>query len=463
MSTTFRNETDSFGNIQVEDKYYWGASTQRSLKFFHIGEEKMPLRLIRAFALQKTAAALANLELGLLPKNFAEAILHSLDQIIARKMDDHFPLSVWQTGSGTQTNMNLNEVIANMANERLGERTRGTKSPIHPNDHVNKSQSSNDSFPTAMNIAVALAANNELLPALNKLYKVLNKKSKEWDLIVKIGRTHLQDATPMTLGQEFSGFAAQIKYNISRIKLALEDVYYLAQGGTAVGTGINCHKDFAKTFVQKIKEITNLPFKTATNKFESLACHDGLVNFSGALNTLAISLMKIANDVRLLASGPRCGLGEILLPENEPGSSIMPGKVNPTQCEALSMVSAQVIGNHTTVSIAGASGHLQLNVFKPVIIYNLLQSIRLLSDSMSSFADNCAKDIQANLGRIEDFKNNSLMLVTSLAPEIGYDDASKIAKKAFRENKTLKEAAMALKLISEEKFDKLIEAAKKNI
>jgi len=463
MSTKFRNETDSFGNIQVEDQYYWGASTQRSLKFFHIGEEKMPLKLIRTFAFQKTAAALANLELGLLPKNFAEAILYSLQQIIAGKMDKHFPLSVWQTGSGTQTNMNLNEVIANMANEQLGEKVKGTKSPIHPNDHVNKSQSSNDSFPTAMNIAVALAANNDLLPALDKLHKILIHKSEEWDLIVKIGRTHLQDATPVTLGQEFSSFAAQIKYNISRIKVALEDVYYLAQGGTAVGTGINCHKDFAKIFIQKINELTNLPFKTATNKFESLACHDGLVNFSGTLNTLAVSLMKIANDIRLLASGPRCGLGEISLPENEPGSSIMPGKVNPTQCEALSMVSAQVIGNHTTISIAGSNGHLQLNVFKPVIIYNLLQSIRLLSDSISSFADNCVKDIQPNLDRIEDFKNNSLMLVTSLAPEIGYDNAAKIAKKAFHENTTLKQAAMSLKFISEERFDELIEVAKKSI
>jgi fumarate hydratase class II len=456
--TKFRNEIDSFGAIEVEDKYYWGAQTQRSLHFFNIGDEKMPLELIYAFALQKQAAAMANSDLGLLNNEMTKAIIDATKKILAKEMNEHFPLSVWQTGSGTQTNMNLNEVIANIANENLGQKERGTKFPIHPNDHVNKSQSSNDSFPTAMNIAICIAVNNTLLPSLNLIKNALNSKVKQWQQITKIGRTHLQDATPVTLGQEFSAFEAQIEYNIARINSALEEVYYLAQGGTAVGTGINCHEKFPQKFVEKIINLTKLPFKTAGNKFESLATHDSLVNFSATLNTLAVSLMKIANDIRLLASGPRCGLGEIHLPENEPGSSIMPGKVNPTQCEALTMICAQIMGNHTAISIAGASGHLQLNVFKPVIIYNLLQSIRLLSDGMQSFTSHCIEGIEPNLDRIEYLKNKSLMLVTALNSKIGYDNAAKIAKKAFKENLTLKEAALSLGLVSEADFDRIVRA-----
>jgi fumarate hydratase class II len=457
-SVIFRKETDSLGDIDVEDKYYWGAQTQRSLKFFHIGDEKMPLKLIHAFALQKKAAALANLDLGLLDKNLTDAIVKASDEILLGKLNEHFPLSVWQTGSGTQTNMNLNEVIANVANEMLGQETRGTKFPVHPNDHVNKCQSSNDSFPTAMNIAVCTAVNQYLLPSLKHCENTLKEQSEKWSKIIKIGRTHLQDATPMTLGQEFSAFAAQIKYSISRINNSLAEVYYLAQGGTAVGTGVNSHEKFAEKFVEKINSLTNLPFKSASNKFESLATHDSLVNFSGALNTLATSLMKIANDIRLLASGPRCGIGEIHLPENEPGSSIMPGKINPTQSEALTMICAQVIGNHTTISIAGSLGHLQLNVFKPVIILNILQSIKLLSEGIQSFTDNCVVGIDPNINRIEELKNKSLMLVTALNSKIGYDNAAKIAKKAFAENLTLKESALALGLVSAEEFDSLVRA-----
>lgn len=456
MAQVFRKETDSLGSIDVEDKYYWGAQTQRSLQFFHIGQDKIPLRLIYAFALQKKAAAMANLDLKLLDSKVVDAILWAADKILAGQMSDNFPLSVWQTGSGTQTNMNLNEVIANLANEKLGEKNKGTKSPVHPNDHVNKGQSSNDSFPTAMNIAVCLSVNQELLPSLEVLQKALEQKSLEWEKIIKIGRTHLQDATPMTLGQEFSAFSAQVQYNYTRIKHALSQVYFLAQGGTAVGTGINAHPLFSEKFILHICKLTNLPFKTAGNKFESLSSHDSLVYFSGALNTLACSLMKIANDIRLLGSGPRCGFGELHLPENEPGSSIMPGKINPTQCEALTMICAKVIGNHTTVSIAGASGHLQLNVFKPLIIDTLLQSITLLSDGMKSFCDNCINGIEPNVDRLQELTNKSLMLVTALNSKIGYDNAAKIAKKAFHENLTLKQAAIALNLVSHDDFDRLV-------
>ena len=431
----YRKEFDSFGEIAVEDKYYWGASTERSLKFFKIGVEKIPLNVIYAFAAQKKAAAMANKRLGLLASNLADAIADSSQKIIDGLMDEHFQLSVWQTGSGTQTNMNLNEVIANLANEQLGGK-KGAKSPVHPNDHVNKGQSSNDSFPTVMNIAT----------------------SAEFANLVKIGRTHLQDATPITLGQEFSAFSAQIVYNYQRISKALEDVFYLAQGGTAVGTGANSHKNFATFFIEELNKITNLAFKSAANKFEALASHDGLVNLSGALNTLAASLMKIANDIRLLSSGPRCGFAELHLPENEPGSSIMPGKVNPTQAEALAMICAQVMGNHVTISIAGASGHLQLNVFKPVIIYNLLQSIKLLSDGVQSFMTHCLVGIEANVDRIDELKNKSLMLVTALSPKIGYDKAAMIAKCAFKENLTLKEASNKLGFISQEEFDQLVKA-----
>ena len=453
----YRKEFDSFGEIAVEDKYYWGASTERSLKFFKIGVEKIPLNVIYAFAAQKKAAAIANKRLGLLASNLADAIADSSQKIIDGLMDEHFQLSVWQTGSGTQTNMNLNEVIANLANEQLGGK-KGAKSPVHPNDHVNKGQSSNDSFPTVMNIATCIEVSSHLLPALKNFSQALDCKSAEFANLVKIGRTHLQDATPITLGQEFSAFSAQIVYNYQRISKALEDVFYLAQGGTAVGTGANSHKNFATFFIEELNKITNLAFKSAANKFEALASHDGLVNLSGALNTLAASLMKIANDIRLLSSGPRCGFAELHLPENEPGSSIMPGKVNPTQAEALAMICAQVMGNHVTISIAGASGHLQLNVFKPVIIYNLLQSIKLLSDGVQSFMTHCLVGIEANVDRIDELKNKSLMLVTALSPKIGYDKAAMIAKCAFKENLTLKEASNKLGFISQEEFDQLVKA-----
>jgi fumarate hydratase class II len=456
MSQIFRKEVDSLGSIDVDDRYYWGAQTQRSLKFFDIGSEKMPARLIHAFALQKKAATLANLDLGLLDRDLGGAIIWGVDRILANEMNDNFPLSVWQTGSGTQTNMNLNEVIANLANEKLGSKSKGTKSPVHPNDHVNKGQSSNDSFPTAMNISVCLSVYEELLPALRSLEGILRHKSSQWEELIKIGRTHLQDATPMTLGQEFLAFSAQMQYNYTRIKQALNEVYFLAQGGTAVGTGVNTHPLFSQKFILHICNLTNLPFKTASNKFESLSSHDSLMHLSGTLNTLAGSLMKIANDIRLLGSGPRCGFGELRLPENEPGSSIMPGKVNPTQCEALTMICAKVIGNHTSISIAAASGHLQLNVFKPLIIDSLLQSIILLSDGMRSFADNCVCGIEPNVSRLNELKDKSLMLVAALNSKIGYDNAAKIAKKAFHENLTLKQAAMELGLISEYDFDKLV-------
>lgn len=451
----YRIETDSFGEIKVEDHFYFGAQTQRSFENFKIGTETMPLPLIHALAYLKKAAAIANSYLGALKPELADSIIAAADSIIDGEFDQHFPLVVWQTGSGTQTNMNMNEVIANIASESMGGK-RGDKAPVHPNDHVNMGQSSNDSFPTAMNIATALFANKELIPALKNLQKALDKKAQEWQNIVKIGRTHLQDATPITLGQEFSGYRAQIEYGIERIKSALTRVYYLAQGGTAVGTGLNCQKGFTEKFATEIAKATSLPFITAPNKFEALASNDALVEFSGALNVLAVSLMKIANDIRLLGSGPRCGFGELNLPENEPGSSIMPGKVNPTQCEAVTMVCAQVMGNHTTVTIAGANGHLELNVFKPVIIYNVLQSMRLLSDSMNSFVAHCIDGLEANTDRINELRDRSLMLVTALNPHIGYDNAAKIAKKAHKDRSSLKEAAIALKLLTAEEFDKYV-------
>lgn len=451
----YRIETDSFGEIKVEDRFYFGAQTQRSLENFKIGTEVMPLPLIQALAHLKKAAAIANLHLGALKPELADAIIAAADSIIDGEFDQHFPLVVWQTGSGTQTNMNMNEVIANIASESMGGK-RGDKAPVHPNDHVNMGQSSNDSFPTAMNIATAISANKELMPALQNLQKALDKKAKEWKDIVKIGRTHLQDATPITLGQEFSGYKTQIEYGIERVKSSLTRVYFLAQGGTAVGTGLNCKKGFAEKFAEEIAKATGLPFVTAPNKFEALASNDALVEFSGALNVLAVSLMKIANDIRLLGSGPRCGFGELHLPENEPGSSIMPGKVNPTQCEALTMVCAQVMGNHMAVTIAGANGHLELNVFKPVMIYNVLQSIRLLADAMNSFVTHCVDGIEVNKDRIDELLGRSLMLVTALNPYIGYDNAAKIAKKAHKDGSSLKEAAIALKLLSAEEFDQYV-------
>lgn len=453
--SNYRIETDSFGEIKVQDQYYWGAQTERSLQNFKIGTHKMPQDLLHALAILKKCAALVNADLGKLSHDIAAEISLAADLVLQGNMAEHFPLVVWQTGSGTQTNMNMNEVLASIVNEKLTGK-RGGKSPVHPNDHVNMSQSSNDSFPTAMHIATILATKRKLLPALATLKEVLAKKTKDFSQIVKIGRTHMQDATPMTLGQEFSGYAAQIFYTMERIEKSLRHLYFLAQGGTAVGTGINCPKDFAEKFAVKVAEYTGLPFQTAPNKFEALATNDALVEFSGSLNNAAVSLMKIANDIRLLGSGPRCGLGELLLPENEPGSSIMPGKVNPTQCEAVTMVCAQVMGNNVAVTIAGSNGHLQLNVFKPVIIYNILESINLLSDAVISFVDHCINGLEANTNRINELKDKSLMLVTALNAHIGYDNAAKIAKKAHHEGKTLKEAAIELKLLTAEQFDEWV-------
>jgi len=441
--------------VQVPADKYWGAQTQRSFENFKIGTEKMPLPLIRALGVQKKAAALANMELGALDKKIGEAIIKASEEVMDGSLNDHFPLAVWQTGSGTQTNMNINEVVANRAIEILGG-TIGSKKPVHPNDHVNYGQSSNDTFPTVMHISAVEQIHHQLIPALEHLEEALGKKADEFMKIIKIGRTHLQDATPVTLGQEFSGYAKQIEYGIERIKATLPRLSQLAQGGTAVGTGLNCKKGFAELFAKKTSEITGIPFTTAENKFEAMAAHDAIVEASGATNTIAASLMKIANDIRLLGSGPRCGIGEIHLPENEPGSSIMPGKVNPTQSEAMTMVCTQVMGNHVTITIAGSNGHFELNVFKPVLIYNLLQSIRLLADACRSFTDNCVAGIDPNTERIKKLLNDSLMLVTALNPVIGYDNAAKIAKKALRDGKTLKEVAIELKLLSAEEFDKAV-------
>ena len=447
-----RTESDSFGSIQVPAKRYWGAQTQRSLKNFDIGGERMPLPAVHAFGVVKMAAARCNMALGAMPKRLGNAIVRAAREVADGKLDEHFPLVVWQTGSGTQSNMNANEVISNRAIEILGGKM-GSKAPVHPNDHCNMGQSSNDTFPTVMHVAAVNQIYGELLPALAYLHGALALKTREWRRIIKIGRTHLQDATPLTLGQEFSGYAAQVQNGIARVKGTLPRLSALAQGGTAVGTGLNAAKGFDKMMAAEIAKISGHPFKTAANKFEALAAHDAIVEASGALNVLAASLMKIGNDVRLLGSGPRSGLGELSLPENEPGSSIMPGKVNPTQAEALTMVAAQVMGNHTTISIAGASGHMELNVFKPVLIYNLLQSIKLLADASRSFTDNCIAGIEPNLERIDDLMARSLMLVTALAPHIGYDNAANIAKHAHKHGLTLKEAALALKLVTAQEFD----------
>ncbi|HXP72691.1 MAG TPA: class II fumarate hydratase [Stellaceae bacterium] len=450
-----RVERDTMGAVEVPADRYWGAQTERSLENFPIGTERMPLALIHAFGLQKKAAALANMSLGDLPERPGRAIVTAADEVIAGRLDEHFPLVVWQTGSGTQTNMNANEVIANRAIELLGG-ALGSKTPVHPNDHVNMSQSSNDSFPTAMHIATATEIHQRLLPALRHLQQALAERSRAFSDIVKIGRTHLQDATPVTLGQEFSAYARQIELGIDRVEACLPRLYPLAQGGTAVGTGLNARPEFAEKFAARVAELTGLPFTSAVNKFEALAAHDALVEVSGALNVIAASAMKIANDIRLLGSGPRSGLGEITLPENEPGSSIMPGKVNPTQAEALTMVAAQVMGNHVTITIAGSQGHLELNVFKPVIIHNLLQSIRLLADACRSFADRCVAGIEANRERIGELLHRSLMLVTALSPHIGYDKAAEVAKKAHRDRLTLKEAALALGYVSEDEFERWV-------
>jgi fumarate hydratase class II len=453
-----RSETDSFGPIEVPADKLWGAQTQRSFQNFKIGGERMPTPLIRAFGLLKQAAAEANMSLGKLDKKIGKAIASAAAEVATGQLDDHFPLVVWQTGSGTQTNMNLNEVIANRANEMLGGK-RGDKKPVHPNDQVNYGQSSNDSFPTAMHIAAVQQVHDLVLPSLDHLAKALEHKAKEFTKVIKIGRTHLQDATPVTLGQEFSGYAAQIRLGIDRVKACLPRLYPLAQGGTAVGTGLNTAKGFDKVFADELKKLTGFPFVPAKNKFEALAAHDAMVEISGAYNVLAVSLMKIANDLRLLGSGPRSGIAEINLPENEPGSSIMPGKVNPTQAEAMTMVCAQVMGNHVTVTVAGSNGHLELNVFKPVMIYNVLQSGRLIADACRSFTDNCVAGITVNLPRIKQLLEQSLMLVTALNTHIGYDNAAKVAKKAHKEGKSLKQAALELDLLTKEQFDQWVKPA----
>ncbi len=450
-----RVESDSMGTIDVPADKYWGAQTQRSFENFKIGTETLPVALIRALALQKKAAAMANKQLAQLDGKLADAIVQAADEVLSGRWDDQFPLVVWQTGSGTQSHMNINEVLSNRAIEILDGEI-GSKTPVHPNDHVNRGQSSNDTFPTAMYIAAGTELNKSLLPALDHLKKALDAKAIEFADIVKIGRTHLQDATPLRLGDEFSAYAKQIEYGIARVNNTLPRIFELAQGGTAVGSGLNAAPGFADLFAKIVAELTELPFVSAPNKFEALAAHDALVEVSGALNVLAVSLMKIANDIRFLGSGPRCGIGEISLPENEPGSSIMPGKVNPTQCEAMTMVCAQVMGNHTTVTVAGSNGHFELNVFKPVMIYNVLQSIRLIGDACRSFADNCVLGITANRDKIRKSLNDSLMLVTALNPHIGYDNAAKIAKHAHKNDLTLKQAALELKLLSEADFEKFV-------
>ncbi|MDJ0579954.1 class II fumarate hydratase [Crocosphaera sp.] len=450
-----RIEQDSMGKIEVPSEAYWGAQTQRSLRYFAIGDDTMPREMIRAIAILKKSTAIVNKELGKLAPEKAELIVQAADEVISGKLDKHFPLKIWQTGSGTQTNMNANEVIANRAIELAGG-VLGSKDPIHPNDHVNMSQSSNDTFPTAMHIAAIEEINHKLLPNITTLRDSLVTKIKEFQDIVKIGRTHLMDAVPLTLGQEFSGYISQLDKDIERIQLSLPDLYELAIGGTAVGTGLNTHPEFAEKVAQEIAQITDLPFVSADNKFAALAAHDAVVMCSGTLKTLACSLMKIANDIRWLGSGPRCGIGELILPANEPGSSIMPGKVNPTQCEAMTMVCVQVMGYDAAISIAGSQGNFELNVFKPLLIFNLLNSIRLLSDACSSFTDHLVVGLKINEEKIADYLNNSLMLVTALNPHIGYDNSAKVAKKAYTENTTLEAACIALGFLSSEEFKKIV-------
>src|SRR6266571_4804788 len=458
-SSSTRMETDSFGPIPVPADRYWGAQTERSRQNFRIGQDRMPTPIIRALGIVKLAAAETNRELGLLDQRRARAIARAAREVIDGALDDHFPLVVWQTGSGTQTNMNLNEVIANRANELLGGEL-GAKQPVHPNDHVNMSQSSNDSFPTAMHIAAVERIVADLIPALTELHRALRKKEKEFAGIVKIGRTHTQDATPLTLGQEFSGYATQVDNGIARLRVALRELYPLAQGGTAVGTGLNSKPKFAEAFARHVAKITKLPFTSAPNKFEALACNDAYVFAHGAINSMATGLFKIANDIRLLGSGPRSGLGELMLPENEPGSSIMPGKVNPTQCEAMTMVCCQIFGNHTAITVAGSQGHFELNVYKPVLAYNMLHSIRLLADAARSFTEHCVSGIRADEKHIKELMERSLMLVTALAPKIGYDNAAKVAKTAHANGTTLKEEALRLGFVSADEFDRLVQPEK---
>ena len=454
-----RKEYDSIGGINVPVDKYWGASTQRSKKYFDIGEIKVKSVLIKSIAIIKKSAAIVHKKDKQIDIKIANAIVKASESVISGKLDDHFPLKVWQTGSGTQTNMNVNEVIANKAIQILGGKL-GSKKPVHPNDHVNKSQSTNDVFPSAMHIAIAIETRDKLLPSLNLLNKELKKKVSQFKKIIKVGRTHLQDATPLTLGQEFSGYQSQLEDTINRIKHALKEIYFLAQGGTAVGTGINTKKNFDNKICKEISKITKIKFKPAKNKFAALAAHDSIVNFSGTLNTAAVCLMKIANDVRYLGSGPRAGYGELILPANEPGSSIMPGKVNPTQSEAVTMVCVKVIGNHSGITIAGSQGQFELNVFKPLIAHNILQSIDLLSDSSTNFAKFCIRGIKANKNKIKEDLDNSLMLVTALAPKIGYDNAAKIAKTALKNQTTLKQEAIKSGLINEKEYSKIVNPKK---
>ena len=454
--TTTRTETDSFGPIEVPAASYWGAQTERSIGNFPFGpREQMPAEIVHALGFVKQAAARVNARMGLLDAEIAEAIQQAAGEVARGDLDGQFPLVIWQTGSGTQSNMNANEVIAGRANERLTG-NRGGKEPVHPNDHVNKSQSSNDSFPTAMHVAAARGVTSKLLPAAREMHGLLAKQAKTWDSLVKIGRTHLQDATPLTLGQEFSGYAAQLQANVERLEQLMPRLYRLAQGGTAVGTGLNAPKGFGEAFAKEVANLTRLPFTSAPNKFAEMAAHDTMVELSGALNTLAVSLTKIANDIRLMGSGPRCGIGELRLPENEPGSSIMPGKVNPTQCEMLTMVAAQVMGNNVAVTVGGLQGHLELNVFKPLIGANVIRSINLLSIGMESFTERCLKGLQPDEARIAELLDRSLMLVTALAPEIGYDKAAEIAKHAHKTGKTLKEAGIELGHVDEETFLRVV-------
>jgi fumarate hydratase class II len=456
----YRIEKDTMGEVKVPESAYWGAQTQRSVENFKIGGHKMPVEIIRAFAILKKAAALTNLDCGVLSKEKTDMIAQVCDEILDGKLDDQFPLVVWQTGSGTQSNMNLNEVIANRAHVIKGGKLTDEKKILHPNDDVNKSQSSNDTFPTAMNIAAYIALAEVTIPGLEKLRDTLKAKSKKYWKVVKIGRTHLMDATPLTLGQELSGYVSQLDHGIRAIKSTMKHLSEMALGGTAVGTGLNTPPNYAEKVAQKIAELSGYPFVTAPNKFEALGSHDATVEAHGALKTVAVSLMKIANDIRLLASGPRSGIGEILIPENEPGSSIMPGKVNPTQPEALTMVVAQVLGNDVAINIGGATGHFELNVFKPVIIFNFLMSARLIGDACMSFNEHCAAGLEPNLPRIRQHLENSLMLVTALNTKIGYDNAAKIAKKAHKENKTLRQAALELGLLTNEQFDEWVRPEK---
>ena len=455
----FREEFDSLGKIKVPSNKYWGASTQRSNKYFDIGDFLVRPIVFKSIAMIKKAAAIVHEKNGDMEKKISTSIIKAANEVIAGKLNDNFPLKVWQTGSGTQTNMNVNEVIANRAIEILGGKL-GSKKPVHPNDHVNKSQSTNDVFPTAMHMAIAIRTKGKLIPSLKLLNSELKKKTKQFSKIIKVGRTHLQDATPITLGQEFSGYHSQLSRCIQRIELALEEIYFLAQGGTAVGTGLNTRKGFDKKIVAELKKITKLPFKPAPNKFAALASHDAIVNFSGTMNTTAVCLMKIANDIRFLGSGPRAGYGELILPENEPGSSIMPGKINPTQSEAVTMVCVKVIGNHNGITMAGSHGHFELNVFKPLIIHNILQSIHIMADSSKSFSNYCVKGLKANEKRIKELLDNSLMLVTALSPLVGYDNAAKIAKNAHKNGTTLKEEAIKSGLVTKKEYEKIVNPKK---